>query len=103
MCASPAAERRQYPRQPLSARVHLHHQASRREFPARSVDVSEGGLLMYVPATTPVSVGQVVEVRFEDPPAGTPCGQTVAGQVARVDRQKLLAMGYLAVGVQFQQ
>ena len=102
---SKPADRRKHQRYPLATSISFHHCPTQRDFPGRSVDISEGGLLMYVPATVPVHAGQYISVRVggtgrpefaghgEDP---------INATVVRVDRHQLLAVGHIAVGVQFQ-
>ena len=120
-----AHERRQHPRRPLPAALSVDHAPSRRAFPARSVDISQGGLLMLVPATAPVQAGHAIRLRFGrasadavpggartgEPPAD-PIGRPdpadtilpsglVAAEIVRVDRARLLASGQVAVGARF--
>jgi len=104
MSDTPSADRRQHQRYPLATSVQFYHGPSQREFPGRCIDISHGGMLMYVPAKTPVqpghpirlSVGSVSRPEF----AGlseTPLEATIV----RVNRNALLAAGYVAVGVRF--
>lgn len=60
----PPTERRCHRRLPLSASVEFRHGPTRRDYPARSVDLSAGGMLMYVPATVPIRVGHDVHLRI---------------------------------------
>ncbi len=92
-------ERRRHPRQASQASLTLHHAASQRDFPARCLDVSDGGLLAAVPLTMPVRVAQEVEVSAFDPQAlGEPARRAV---VVRVERDRLLRQGQLAVALNF--
>jgi hypothetical protein len=84
--------------------LEFYHEASGENYVGRCVDLSEGGLLMYVPVRVPIQVNQVVRL--------TPKGESLpefAGQaetpieatIVRVDRHSLLTMGHVAVGVKF--
>ena len=107
MAQPPSTERRQYPRLALSASVRFFHGPSGLELPARTVNISKGGMMMFVPVTAPLRAGQPIrllalpgpgDVRF-CPPSGRPVDATVV----RVDRRKLPARGRVAVGVKFAQ
>jgi c-di-GMP-binding flagellar brake protein YcgR len=84
--------------------VQLRHAPTAREFPARSVDISPGGMLMYVPAETPVAVGQAVKVVMPAPAGGglAESVETLDATIAHVDRDNLLLAGRLSVGVKFE-
>jgi hypothetical protein len=106
MSEAPPAERRAYPRYPLATSVQFYHGPSQRDFPGRCVDISVGGLLMYVPATTPVQPGQPVRIAVGglNRPEFAPLGQKpMNGTIVRVNRAALLSEGHLAVGVRFAQ
>lgn len=109
---SAPADRRHYKRVATSALVRLHHGPSDREYPARSVDVSAGGMLMYVPAITPVGLGHRISIRTDssagpDAPGKFECdlprlgAQPVNATIVRVDRGKLVSTGQIVIGVQF--
>ena len=102
MCATPTAERRVHRRHPFAGRVSIFHEPTQRVLPARSVDISEGGMLMYVPVSTPVKPGQPIRLSVEGagPPEFGP--EPVDCRIVRVDRHSLTTQGHLAVGVQFQ-
>lgn len=105
MTASPSVERRQHQRHPLPARVEFHHSPSRQDWPGRCVDISHGGLLMYVPATAPVQPGHPIQLRMEGVSRPEYAGLVegdVPATVVRVDRHALLSMGHVAVGVRFE-
>ena len=95
-------ERRRHARYPMSTSLQFHHGPSKREVPARTVDVSESGMLMYVPVTAPVRAGQAVYVDL----AGIG-GRQVTGvgpvqaTIVRVDREQMTSKGYLGIGVRF--
>jgi c-di-GMP-binding flagellar brake protein YcgR len=99
-----SAERRQHTRFPLATSVEFYHTASKRDFPGRSVDVSDGGMLMYVPATVPVHPGQVVRLNARSIHPGKVQRNgdgKVHAKIVRVDRQPLLTTGHIAVGMKF--
>lgn len=104
MTASPKAERRAHPRYPLATGVRFEHRTTGREMPARCVDISEGGMLMYVPATAPVQVGQPIRLDLRGSVRRELChlaDRPLEAKIVRVDREKLLSMGRVAVGVKF--
>ena len=105
MCPKPSVDRRQYQRHPLSTTVAFYHGPSQREFPGRSVDISTGGMLMYVPAATPVQPGQPIRLTIGGgrPEFAVSGDKPVDATIVRVDRHKLLSMGHIAVGVRFAQ
>jgi len=97
-------ERRRHPRYPLATGMEFHHGPSRREVPARSVDISAGGIRMYVPPSAPVRPGQPVRMNM-----GAICRpemigmsrKSVNGTIVRVDRNGLTTTGCLSIGVRF--
>ncbi len=102
MCATPTAERRQHQRCPMTGPVEFHHEASGRDFTARGVDVSAGGMLMYVSAVTPVKPGQPIRVKARGVTQTQPTAKgEVPAEIVRVDRYKLLSVGQVAIGVKF--
>ncbi len=104
MSATPSTERRRHPRYPLATSVQFFHAKSQRDFPGRSVDVSSGGMLMFVPATTPLHAGQTIRLNLSTMPqmhAERAAGGPQDATVIRVDRNALLSAGHIAVGVQF--
>ena len=104
MTPQPTAERRRHVRRPLSSKVRLFHVPTGRYYPARSVDASEGGMLMYVPVTAPVAPGQAVQVHLEQVQRADldylPC-EAVDATIVRVDRPRMLGTGHLPIGVEF--
>lgn len=95
-------ERRQHARYPMSTSLQFHHGPSKREVPARSVDVSESGMLMHVPATTPVRAGQAVYVNLAGVRGRSVTDAApVQATIVRVDRAKMTNKGYLGIGVRF--
>ena len=97
-------ERRRHPRYPLATNMQFHHGPSRREVPARSVDISAGGIRMYVPVSAPVRPGQPVRMNM-----GAICRpeligtdrKSVDGTIVRVDRSRLTTTGYMSIGIRF--
>ena len=61
---------------------------------------------MYVPAATPVKIGQAIRLAISGvaPPdlAGL-AGADLAATIRRVDRHALINVGHLAIGVEFDQ
>jgi c-di-GMP-binding flagellar brake protein YcgR len=104
MGVTTTADRRMHPRHPLATSVQFHHAPSRRQFPGRCVDISAGGMKMYIPASTPVQPGHSVQLQMgsvnRPELAGLGAGP-VSASVVRVDRHNLLANGHLAVGLRF--
>jgi hypothetical protein len=98
------ADRRRHRRYPLARSCHFHHAPTQREFPGRCVDISESGLLMYVPVATPVKPGQPIRLTVTGP-APPEVGSLGEGPldatIVRVERRGLLTTGKLAVGVAF--
>ena len=104
MNGTPTAERRQHQRFPLAMGVQFFHGPSRRDFPGRCVDLSDGGMLMHVPPTTPVRVGHPIRLDAAAVPRGESrrAGETpIDATIVRVDHHCLLTAGNLAVGVRF--
>ena len=99
----PVGERRKHDRYPLAAAVQFYHLPSKREYAARSVDVSAGGLLMYVPVGTPVAPGQAIEVTMplQDRPELASLAVPIDATIVRVDRHKMVSLGCIPVGVSF--
>ena len=105
MDATPKADRRQHQRYPLATSLQFYHGPSQRDFPGRCVDISKGGLLMYVPVVTPVQPGQAIRlaVGSVSRPEFAGLSETpLDATVVRVDRHAILSSGQLAVGVRFQ-
>jgi hypothetical protein len=94
-------ERRQHARYPMSTGLQFHHGPSKREVPARSVDVSETGMMMYVPATTPVRTGQSVYVNMAGIGSTATNRGPVQATIVRVDRAEMTSKGYLGIGLRF--
>jgi len=100
----PSTDRRQFPRHPLATTVNFYHGPTRREYPARSVDISHGGMLVYLPAAAPVAPGQTIRVTIGShgrPELSELSNRPLQATVVRVDRRGMLALGHLPVGVRF--
>jgi c-di-GMP-binding flagellar brake protein YcgR len=98
------AERRTHKRYPLPASVQVEHLASRKAFPARSVDVSRGGVLMHVPAEAPFKAGHNIRLVMEnvqEPQFAYLTERDLYATVTRVERKALIHTGTVAVGVAF--
>lgn len=98
------ADRRRHVRYPLTTMVQFYHGPSRRQFPARTVDISSGGVLMHVPASVPVTPGQPVRLTIGShnrPEAAGLSDRPIDGTIVRVDRRGMLDVGHLPVGVRF--
>jgi len=88
----------------MATTVQFYHGPSRREYPARSVDISHGGMLMYVPASVPVSRGQPIRLTIGSTARPELAGlgdKPLDGTIVRVDRQKMLQLGHVPVGIRF--
>jgi hypothetical protein len=102
---STVVEQRQEIRQDLNWPVSVWLPEANRFFNGKSVNVSKGGALLYVPMTTPVQEGNELEVNF-------PRTMTLAQQkgqyarikhakVLRVEREQILKAGTIGIAVQF--
>lgn len=104
MCAT-TADRRKHARHPLATSVEFYHEPSRKTFPGRCIDISHGGLMMFVPATAPLQAGHSIRVTVGsiDRPEFANLGQEpMAATVIRVQRHTLLSLGSVAVGIRFE-
>ncbi len=99
-----STERRVHPRHPLLTSVQVFHGPSQRDFPGRCVDISAGGMCMYVPAATPIQPGQPIRLTVGSvsrPEFAGLSEKPIDATIVRVDRDALLKTGHLAVGVRF--
>ena len=104
MARSSDKDRRRHPRHPLATTVEFFHGPSRRKYPARSVDISDGGMLMYIPVGVPVAQGQPIQVTIGShgrPELAELSNRPLDATVVRVDRRKMLDLGHLPVGIRF--
>lgn len=109
MTDKPKADRRRHRRHPLSAGVQFYHEPSAGDYPARAVDISDSGMLMYVPVSAPVKPGHPIRVtirsahRRPDDGLGTLDDTPRDARIVRVQREGMMITGKLAVGVEFLQ
>lgn len=104
MVSPSPTERRAHERYVATSSVQLDHTPSHRQFPARCRDISRGGMLLAVPALTPVRKGQTIHVCIDtlpQPDLADLASRRLQATVTRVDRNELLSTGQLALGVQF--
>ena len=88
----------------MATTVQFYHGPSRREYPARSVDISHGGMLMYVPAGVPVARGQPIRLTIGShgrPELAGLGNKPLDATIVRVDRKGMIELGHLPVGVRF--
>ena len=112
MSPTPLAERRSHPRLAVFGGVRFQHPASRREIAGRLVDLSRGGLRMYVPPDAPLRAGQTIRL-LDLPGRQHVCeGPSEASEdplapldavVIRVDRSALARDGKVAIAARFDQ
>ena len=98
-------EQRKDARTELTWPVSIWLPEANRFFYSKSVNISKGGVLLYVPMSTPVRPGHVVELNF---PRTTSLakkrGQFArikSGKVVRVNRKSLFEGGDICVAVKF--
>ena len=99
-------DRRRHARHPLPTSVQFFHGMSQREFPGRCVDISQSGMMMYVPATTPVKSGDTLRLTLGNvgrPEFADLDHQPCEASVVRVDRKSILLTGHLGLGLRFAQ
>jgi len=104
MNVTQSADRRRHARHPLPTSVRFSHGPSRREFPGRCVDISKGGMLMYVPASAPVKPGDSIRLTLASvsrPEFADVGGRPVDASIVRADRKAMLSLGNIAVGLKF--
>ena len=107
MSDKPKADRRRHRRRPLSAGVQFYLEPSAADYPARAVDISDSGMLLYVPVSAPVKPGQPIRVtirsahRRPDDGLGALDDRPRDARIVRVQREGLMITGKLAVGVEF--
>jgi hypothetical protein len=101
-----AAEQRKTTRTPVTWPVSVWLPEANRFFNGRSSNISSGGVLVRIPATTPLRTGHVVELNF-------PRTMTLAkrkgcfariksGRVVRIERGELLDDATIGIGVVFE-
>ncbi len=97
---SQMAERRKHMRAPVTAGLRFFHEPAGREFSARSVDISAGGISLEIPLTVPVSCGQSIRLH-NLPVRSAEFAGDVQGTIVRVDRRELTLAGKVGIGVKF--
>lgn len=107
---APSSERRQHNRIPRVVHVQLRDPIAEKGIPARTLDISDGGMRVSVPSTAPLAEGQSVSIHVSQNvlprlPKGTDPynADTLQAQIVRVDRNALLSEGQLQVGVKLDQ
>ena len=101
-----AAEQRKTTRTPVAWPVSVWLPEANRFFNGRSSNISSGGVLVRIPATTPLRTGHVVELNF-------PRTMTLAkrkgcfariksGRVVRIERSELLDDATIGIGIVFE-
>jgi len=106
MTEASSEDRRKHPRFPLATSVQFYHGPSQRDFPGRCVNISLGGMKMYVPAATPVQPGQPIRLALGSVsrPEFSRLGHgPLQATIVRVDRMAMIEEGDLAIGVRFAQ
>ncbi len=99
-------EQRKETRTNLSWPVSLWLPQANRFFNGRSANISKRGVFLFVPITTPVRAGHVVEINF--PRTTTLARQkgqfarVKSGKVLRVERKNMLKDANIGVAVQFE-
>jgi hypothetical protein len=104
MPATEEAERRKHPRYPLNTGLHFNHGPSHRRLPGRCENISESGLKMHVPATSPIKPGDSIQLSLgahHRPEFAVLGDRPVDASVVRVNRHDMLTTGCLEVGVKF--
>ena len=104
MGEQPRQDRRKHVRYPLATTVEFYHGPSRRSYPARSANVSQGGMLMFLPVSAPVAPGEPIRLTVgghNRPEFGALSERPLDATIVRVDRYKMLKSSHLPVGVRF--
>jgi len=104
MSPAPAVERRKHARHPLPTGVRFYHEPSHREYLGRCADISRGGLLMFVPPTSPIRPGDSIRLTLSGVPRPEFAdlgGRAFDASVVRVERRQLTRTGQVAVGARF--
>ena len=98
------SERRQYQRHPLATSLQFYHGPTQRDVFGRCVDVSAGGMLMFVPPNVPVRVGQPIRLSVGSvnrPEFAGMSERPVDATIVRVERGRLVGGGQVGIGVRF--
>jgi hypothetical protein len=104
------AERRESVRTATQGRAMFYHPSSGRELPGRTINVSRGGLWMYVPPHAPLRRGQEIQFlelpemaggRADEQAASASRARPLPATILRVDRATLVSAGRISVAVRF--
>ncbi|HEY5503702.1 MAG TPA: PilZ domain-containing protein [Sedimentisphaerales bacterium] len=101
-----AAEQRKTTRTPVAWPVSVWLPEANRFFNGRSSNISSGGALVRVPATTPLRTGHVVELNFPRTMALAKrkgnFARIKSGRVVRIERSELLDDATIGIGIVFE-
>jgi hypothetical protein len=101
-----AAEQRKTTRTPVAWPVSVWLPEANRFFNGRSSNISSGGVLVRIPATTPLRTGHVVELNFPRTMALAKRKGSFAriksGRVVRIERDELLDDATIGIGIVFE-
>ena len=101
-----AAEQRKTTRTPVAWPVSVWLPEANRFFNGRSSNISSGGVLVRIPATTPLRTGHVIELNFPRTMALAKRKGSFAriktGRVVRIERSELLDDATIAIGIVFE-
>jgi hypothetical protein len=100
------AEQRKTTRTPVAWPVSVWLPEANRFFNGRSTNISSGGVLVRVPATTPLRAGHIVELNFPRTMALAKrkggFARIKSGRVVRIERGELLDDATVGVGIVFE-
>ena len=101
-----AAEQRKTARTQVAWPVSVWLPEANRFFNGRSSNISSGGVLVRIPATTPLRTGHIVELNFPRTMALAKRKGSFAriksGRVVRVERSELLDDATIGIGIVFE-
>jgi hypothetical protein len=104
--ATAVSEQRKNTRTQVAWPVSVWLPEANRFFNGRSTNISSGGVLVRVPATTPLRAGHVIELNFPRTMALAKRKGSFAriksGRVVRVERGELLDDATIAIGIVFE-
>jgi len=97
-------ERRQNRRYQLDWSACIWHDATKRFYSAKSVDISATGALVRIPLSAPIRVAEKIEVNFTVPDGADPdqCASKVfSAKVVRVNRGQSILEAQQSIALQF--
>ena len=104
--ATTVAEQRKTTRTPVAWPVSVWLPEANRFFNGRSSNISSGGVLVRIPATTPLRTGHVVELNFPRTMALAKRKGSFAriksGRVVRIERGELIYDATIGIGIVFE-